>query len=273
MPHRIQCGRARCSRSSSRDGRRCATSTTRGDQDTAAFGRVLPRDARRRASTCRRARSRRGSSPRRTTTRAVERVVAALPALPGPPPGGRRDACLSTQPGLRQSAHDVVPRGRCPGPGDPQRTVVHLLRHGEVHNPHGVLYGRCRATTSPSSAAGWPTAPPSTSATTTSPTWSPPARARPGDGRAARRRPRPRGHPRRPGDRGRERLRGPAGRRRRRHPQAPAALPEDAQPVPAVVGRALRRVVERMRRGDRRRPHGRPRATRPSSSATSCRSG
>ena len=26
--------------------------------------------------------------------------------------------------------------------GDPTRTVVHLLRHGEVHNPTGVLYGR-----------------------------------------------------------------------------------------------------------------------------------
>ena len=24
----------------------------------------------------------------------------------------------------------------------PTRTVVHLLRHGEVHNPEGVLYGR-----------------------------------------------------------------------------------------------------------------------------------
>ena len=23
-----------------------------------------------------------------------------------------------------------------------ERTVVHLLRHGEVHNPEGVLYGR-----------------------------------------------------------------------------------------------------------------------------------
>jgi broad specificity phosphatase PhoE len=29
-----------------------------------------------------------------------------------------------------------------PAPGDPQRTVVHLLRHGEVHNPHRLLYGR-----------------------------------------------------------------------------------------------------------------------------------
>ena len=27
-------------------------------------------------------------------------------------------------------------------PQDPQRTVVHLLRHGEVHNPHRILYGR-----------------------------------------------------------------------------------------------------------------------------------
>src|SRR5665809_35607 len=26
--------------------------------------------------------------------------------------------------------------------GDAVRTVVHLLRHGEVHNPEGVLYGR-----------------------------------------------------------------------------------------------------------------------------------
>ena len=28
------------------------------------------------------------------------------------------------------------------GPATPTRTVVHLLRHGEVHNPGGVLYGR-----------------------------------------------------------------------------------------------------------------------------------
>ncbi len=27
-------------------------------------------------------------------------------------------------------------------PEDPQRTVVHLLRHGEVRNPHRILYGR-----------------------------------------------------------------------------------------------------------------------------------
>jgi broad specificity phosphatase PhoE len=28
------------------------------------------------------------------------------------------------------------------GAGSPARTVVHLMRHGEVHNPTGVLYGR-----------------------------------------------------------------------------------------------------------------------------------
>ncbi|WP_456093925.1 histidine phosphatase family protein [Ornithinicoccus halotolerans] len=27
-------------------------------------------------------------------------------------------------------------------PGDAPRTVVHLMRHGEVDNPHGILYGR-----------------------------------------------------------------------------------------------------------------------------------
>ena len=28
------------------------------------------------------------------------------------------------------------------GAGTPGWTVVHLMRHGEVHNPTGVLYGR-----------------------------------------------------------------------------------------------------------------------------------
>ena len=34
------------------------------------------------------------------------------------------------------------PEAGAPGAGEPQRTVVHLLRHGEVHNPHRILYGR-----------------------------------------------------------------------------------------------------------------------------------
>ena len=29
-----------------------------------------------------------------------------------------------------------------PMTGSSDRTVVHVLRHGEVHNPEGVLYGR-----------------------------------------------------------------------------------------------------------------------------------
>jgi hypothetical protein len=29
-----------------------------------------------------------------------------------------------------------------PGQGNPRQTVVHLVRHGEVHNPAGLLYGR-----------------------------------------------------------------------------------------------------------------------------------
>ena len=29
-----------------------------------------------------------------------------------------------------------------PAGGSPQRTIVHLMRHGEVHNPTGILYGR-----------------------------------------------------------------------------------------------------------------------------------
>ena len=34
------------------------------------------------------------------------------------------------------------PEAGAGGTVDPQRTVVHLLRHGEVHNPHRLLYGR-----------------------------------------------------------------------------------------------------------------------------------
>jgi broad specificity phosphatase PhoE len=36
----------------------------------------------------------------------------------------------------------TFPRATGTGGGDPQRTVVHLLRHGEVHNPRRLLYGR-----------------------------------------------------------------------------------------------------------------------------------
>ena len=33
-------------------------------------------------------------------------------------------------------------RQRPPTGPSPTRTVVHVLRHGEVHNPDGILYGR-----------------------------------------------------------------------------------------------------------------------------------
>ena len=59
-------------------------------QDTGGVRGVLPRDARPPASTCRPARSRPGSSPPRTTTRAVDRIAATR--CPRPPRGrGRCD--------------------------------------------------------------------------------------------------------------------------------------------------------------------------------------
>ena len=211
-----------------------------------------------------------------TTTPPSSGSLAALPGAARAAAGGRRrDACLSTQPGLRQSAHDVVPRGRwrlAPVTRSaPWCTCCATVR---CTTRTDSSTAGCRATTCPGSVAGWPTSPPSTSATTTSPTWSP-ARS------SGRRRP-PRRSPTPTASRctldarvieAEQRLRGPAGRGRVRHPQAPAALPEDAQPVPAVVGRALRRDRRADAPGRRRRPHRRPRATRPSSSATRRRSG
>src|SRR4051812_29646981 len=37
------------------------------------------------------------------------------------------------------------PSTTTPPYGAPDRTIVHLVRHGEVFNPHGVLYGRLPA--------------------------------------------------------------------------------------------------------------------------------
>ena len=50
------------------------------------------------------------------------------------------------------------------------QTIVHLLRHGEVHNPAGVLYGRRDGFTSPTSATRWRSGSRSRSATATSST-------------------------------------------------------------------------------------------------------
>src|SRR6476469_8899950 len=111
--------RARCSRSSSPTGR-CATSPTRSDRTP----RPLPRSSTRCstvACTSRRRRTRRGSSPPPTTSARCR-------------PSSTRCHQQQTQP----------PRPRPPPRKEPMAatTVVHLLRHGEVHNPEGVLYGR-----------------------------------------------------------------------------------------------------------------------------------
>ena len=69
--------------------------------------------------TCRRRRSRRGSSTPRSSGEALDRVLEALPARP-------RAARPRPRSAARERADDVV----------------HLLRHGEVYNPGKILYGR-----------------------------------------------------------------------------------------------------------------------------------
>src|SRR5690606_32758085 len=77
------------------------------------------------ACTCPRARSSAGSSRRRTTTRHslgwprhCRRRLEPRPPHPNPPAHEHEDPWMST------------------------RTIVHLMRHGEVRTPEGVLYGR-----------------------------------------------------------------------------------------------------------------------------------
>ena len=92
---------------------------------------LLPLHARARASTCRRARSSRGSSAARTTTRRSARSSRRCPPRPGPPP----------TPVTGRSGSFATIGAMTPAP-TADRTVVHLVRHGEVHNPDRVLYGR-----------------------------------------------------------------------------------------------------------------------------------
>ena len=117
---------------------RSATSPAASTQDTAAYAAFFHAmlDA---GVTCRRRRTRPGSSPAPTTT--APSRPCSTPCRPPPrrPPRPGRPRVTERQP----------------------ETIVHLLRHGEVHNPEGVLYGR---------RAGLP-----------------PVRARPRDGRAGRR--------------------------------------------------------------------------------------
>ena len=176
--------------------RRCATTTTRqAAGDVPLRGRSSTRCSTR-ASTCRRARSRRGSSPPRTTTRRSTGSPTRCPPPPGaaaaPPP--RRPAMTR------------------------RRTVVHLLRHGEVHNPERRPL-RPAARLPPVRARpadgrdGRPTASPA--ATSTVVVASPLERAQETAAPIAAALGLPVAH-RRPADRGRQRLRGQDVRRRRR---------------------------------------------------------
>ena len=168
-----------------------------------------------------------------------------------------------------------------PGPpprsagAEPSETVVHLLRHGEVLQPRqDPLRPAARLPAVRRRRGDGARRPRSGSPAGTSRTWCPArssARSRP-----PRRSPRRCRLPvadRRAADRGRQRLRGPEGRRRRRRPARAAALVEAAQPVPALVGRALRRDRRPDARPRSRPPATPPAGTRPSWSATSCRSG
>ncbi len=118
-------------------------------QDTGALRRVLPRDARRRRLPA--ALGVRGvvrlGGPRRP--RRADRARR--------PPGAARAAAK----GSRMTAMTT-------------ETIVHLMRHGEVHNPRGVLYGRMPGFhLSDLGRADGRSRSPTSSRTATSPTWSP----------------------------------------------------------------------------------------------------
>ena len=154
------------------------------------------------------------------------------------------------------------------------RTTVHLLRHGEVHNPGGVLYGRL-----PSfrlSEDGLKMAHDAAEALRgrdiTVVVASPLQRAQE-TAAADRRAVRPRHPHRRAADRERERLRGQDRRRRRRGAEQPGEL----EALHATrSGRAGASRTSRSRSAcspRRRRPATSPAGTRRCASATSCRSG
>ncbi len=118
-----------------------------------------------------------------------------------------------------------------------ERTIVHLMRHGEVENPDGVLYGRLPeyflselGHKMAATVAEWLSkneivhlvASPLERAQQTAEPLSKILEVADPD--------------RRPGHRGGQPLRGQDLRRGRRRPQASAELVDAAQPVPSVVG-------------------------------------
>ena len=195
--------------------------------------RVLPRDAGA-ASTCRRRRSRRGSSPPPTTTPRSSGSPTPCPpppAPPRPPPRPRRELTPMSRDHGRAPA--APRRGAQPRQG-PLRPAARLP-------PVRARPGDGRA----GRRARWPTR---TSPTSCPRRWSGPRRRRApiADGARAA------GRHRRPADRGRQRLRGQDVRRRRRLAAPSGALEAPAQPVPAVLGRAVRRDRRADARRDRR---------------------
>ncbi len=153
---------------------------------------------------------------------------AALESSPRPcrtPPRGRR--------GGRRREDAVVRTAST-------KTVVHVLRHGEVHNPTKILYGRLPGfRLSAAGRADGQGGRPGAGRPGRHPRRGQPAGAGAADGRADRRPVQPRDRHRRPADRERELLRGQAGQRRRRRAARPAQLVGAARPVRPVVGREL----------------------------------
>ena len=139
------------------------------------------------------------------------------------------------------------------------RTVVHLLRHGEVHNPGSILYGRIPGFRLSENGRDQADIVAKALADVDSDRRARlPAAAGAGDRGAGRRPARPGDRHRRPADRGGQQLRGQAGVRRRRRAAQPAPLVAAARPLHPVVGRA----VPGDRAADARRRAPRPRARR-----------
>ena len=222
---------ATCSRSSSPTPRCATTTAAQTPGRRRRSGRSSTR-CWRAGSTCRRRRSRRGSSRPRSTTRRWR----------------------SSPPPCRHRPRAAAARAR----GVSTETVVHLLRHGEVENPSKILYGRLPGFRLSSLGEQMAKAAAQALAARdiTHVVASPLERARqtaepiaaqfglPDRGRRAP-------------HRERELLRGQAGRRRRRRAARPAQLVGAARPVQPVVGRELRldrpahvrRAAGRPRRG------------------------
>ena len=122
VPHVVQSGGNMFSVFFGLDGARVRDYADASSQDTGRLQGVLPRDARP------------GRLPAAERVRGV--VPLRRPRRPGAPARARRPA--RARPRLRPSRR--LARGLDTGGG--VKTIVHLLRHGEVHNPQGILYGR-----------------------------------------------------------------------------------------------------------------------------------